>query len=597
MRADSMPPDDAPLDIDRLMRDIRADVAARLPDATDGAFGGRVNVDGDAADTSADNAGRPVRLSRIGAFSMPLPRKPAYRVDDFLAYHDEDFIRNAYRALLGREPDAEGATRYLARLRSGQLSRIEVLGRIHHSPEGKAAGVRVEGLLVPFAVRTARRVPVLGRLLGIVQYLWRLPDLARNHEVLESAVFENRAEVGRRIDGTLSQIEQVFAAARAAQAGEANRLEARIRETQAQALAIGAGAQARSDQLDRTIAEMQSAAQARDAQLGAALDDARAHAERAFAELHTQLTAASATAGALAARLDSVAADVVKGARTVDALRDGNQVLGQQLAQLAAVSDFASRVAAVERAAADLSRLAKPQPLVAIDEPIAMPEGFYVAFEDRFRGTRDDIKARTEVYLPLLHDAGAGSAEAPVLDIGCGRGEWLELLQERGLHASGVDVNDVAVAGCTARGLAVLAGDGIEHLRRLAPDSLGAVSAIHVIEHLPFARLLALFDEVRRVLRPGGIAIFETPNPENLIVGACNFYYDPTHQRPLPPEPFRFILEARGFTRVEIMRLHPDASVPDLGALPRALADTIAQRLFGPQDYALIGFKAEQGTR
>jgi FkbM family methyltransferase len=433
--------------------------------------------------------------------------------------------------------------------------------------------VGVDGLLIPFVARTARRVPVFGRLLGIVQYLWRLPDLARNHELLESAVFENRNDLRRRIDAIVTEIEHAMAASRAAQASDASKSEARIREVQMQALDFRAAAQARSEKL------------------AAALDEARARVERELGALHAQLADVRATGAALAVRVDSLAADVVKGARSLDALRDGQQDIGQRLAQLAAVSDFASRVASVERAMVDLDRLASATPHHDGEAAIAVPEGFYVAFEDRFRGARSDVKARTVIYLPRVRDAGAGSVQAPILDIGCGRGEWLELLQEQGLQARGVDVNDIAVAGCRSRGLDVSTGDAIEHLRQLAPDSLGAVSAMHVIEHLPFARVLELFDEAHRVLRPGGIAIFETPNPENLVVGACSFYYDPTHQRPLPPEPFRFILESRGFARVDILRLHPDESVPDLGTLPDALAAIIGQRLFGPRDYALIGVK------
>jgi O-antigen chain-terminating methyltransferase len=226
--------------------------------------------------------------------------------------------------------------------------------------------------------------------------------------------------------------------------------------------------------------------------------------------------------------------------------------------------------------------------------PAAMPafsEGFYLAFEDRFRGTREDIRSRVEVYLPYVRAVGAGSSNAPVLDLGCGRGEWIELLSDHGLVASGVDSNDVAVAGCRARGLDVVHADALAHLRALPEATLGGITALHVIEHLPFAQVVELFDEARRVLVPGGVVIFETPNPENLVVGACSFYYDPTHLHPLPPEPSRFVLASRGFDRVEILRLHPDARGQDIADVPDALVRAMAERLFGPQDYALIGYR------
>jgi O-antigen chain-terminating methyltransferase len=217
-------------------------------------------------------------------------------------------------------------------------------------------------------------------------------------------------------------------------------------------------------------------------------------------------------------------------------------------------------------------------------------DGFYVSFEDAFRGTREDIKRRVEVYLPYVREAGAGVAKAPVLDIGCGRGEWLELLNDNGLTASGVDLNRVAAAHCRERGLVVAEADALDYLRGVETASIGAVTAIHVIEHLPFRQLMCLFDEVLRVLKPGGVAIFETPNPENLVVGACTFWYDPTHQQPLPPEPMRFILDNRGFARIEILRLHPSTDMATTDA-PNELSAAIAERFYGPRDYALIGYK------
>jgi O-antigen chain-terminating methyltransferase len=179
------------------MRQIRGDVAARWPGGEEPS----VNAEIVAPAPS-------VPLARLGAFAEDLPKKSRYSAADFLAYHDEDFLRQVYRRILGRDPDREGASRYLERIRSGALSRIELLGRIRYSAEGRAAGTRVDGLLLPFALRTARRAPIAGRLLGIVQYLWRLPDLVRNHELLESAVFANRTEFRTKVNGILDDIGQ-----------------------------------------------------------------------------------------------------------------------------------------------------------------------------------------------------------------------------------------------------------------------------------------------------------------------------------------------------------------------------------------------------
>ena len=160
-------------------------------------------------------------------------------------------------------------------------------------------------------------------------------------------------------------------------------------------------------------------------------------------------------------------------------------------------------------------------------------EALYVSFEDQFRGTREDIKERCRAYLPLMKEAGLGTDAMPILDLGCGRGEWLELLRETGLQARGLDSNPILVEECRKRELEVVEGDLIAYLRSLPDASVGGVTGFHILEHLPFEILINALDETVRVLQPGGLAIFETPNPQNVLVGSCNFYIDPTHRRPL----------------------------------------------------------------
>ncbi len=161
------------------------------------------------------------------------------------------------------------------------------------------------------------------------------------------------------------------------------------------------------------------------------------------------------------------------------------------------------------------------------DEADHLLNAMYVSFEDRFRGDRADIKQRVAVYLPMIEAAQVGTLDAPIVDVGCGRGEWLELLKERSLTARGVDLNRIMVNECRERGFEVVEADALHYLRELPDNSLGAVTGMHIIEHLPLPTLIALLDESLRVLRPGGLAIFETPNPENLMVGACNFCTNP----------------------------------------------------------------------
>jgi SAM-dependent methyltransferase len=210
-------------------------------------------------------------------------------------------------------------------------------------------------------------------------------------------------------------------------------------------------------------------------------------------------------------------------------------------------------------------------------------EKLYVALEDRFRGSRAEIKERFREYLPYVKDC------EPVIDLGCGRGEWLELLTESGIEARGVESNPLQVRQCTDRGLVVVEQDLFVYLRTLPDESAGAITGFHIIEHVSFNALVLLLNEVLRILRPGGVAIFETPNPENVIVGSNYFYLDPTHRHPLPTELMEFLFKNRGFENVELLMLHPWESgrVPGEGLL----TERFNGYFYGPMDYAIVGRK------
>lgn len=217
---------------------------------------------------------------------------------------------------------------------------------------------------------------------------------------------------------------------------------------------------------------------------------------------------------------------------------------------------------------------------------------FYVEFEALFRGQRADIKQRLQVYIPYLSHITSQTKKDRllVIDVGCGRGEWLELLHENDIPAMGVDMNQAMVDACLSQGLLARCADAIVMLREQEAGSVGAVTGFHIIEHLPFERLLALFDAALHALCPGGVIIFETPNPENLKVGACNFYFDPTHLHPIVPQVAEFMAKQRGYSHAEILRLHPypDDHLLHGGTAVEALLN---KELFGPQDYAVIGRK------
>lgn len=222
---------------------------------------------------------------------------------------------------------------------------------------------------------------------------------------------------------------------------------------------------------------------------------------------------------------------------------------------------------------------------------------FYRAFEDRYRGARAVIKDRLRVYArftdPLLQlPPGAGAGAAPVaLDLGCGRGEWLELLGENGFDARGVDLDDGMLAACRERGLNARHGDALAALRDQPDGSLALVSAFHLVEHLPFDLVQSLVAEALRALRPGGLLIMETPNPENLTVGATSFYLDPSHLHPLPPGLLGFTAEHAGFARQQIVRLQEDPALHT--AAPVGLI-TVLEGV--SPDYAVVAQKAAEAS-
>jgi len=441
-------------------------------------------------------------FARVGESSPPLPERASYHLRDFLAHHDEDFVRNVYRGLLRREPDIH-AHDYVAALREGRLAKVEVAGRVRFSREGRNVAIPVRGLALPFALRTLRRVPVLGRLVGIAQYIVRLPDIAATHERFEAAYFHRDLDLRRRVDALVADVERA--------------LQSTVSRSEMEQV---------SDRVGRSEDESRRAR--------AGMKDEILQLRQSLAKIGTEI-----------ARLDAAKTHGLAGtpARSSDA---------------------------------DTDRF----------------DAFYVSFEDRFRGTRDMIRERTAVYLPLIEKANAGRIERPVLDLGCGRGEWLELLSEHGRLARGVDTNAAMIRECRDRGLDVVEADALSYMRSLESASIGAITGIHVIEHLSFEQLVALVDESLRVLVAGGVVAFETPNPENLVVGACGFHADPTHRRPLPPEPIRFLFEARGFVDVEIMRLHPAPEFQRTRGESDEWRDRLNELLFGPQDYAVTGRKA-----
>jgi O-antigen chain-terminating methyltransferase len=237
---------------------------------------------------------------------------------------------------------------------------------------------------------------------------------------------------------------------------------------------------------------------------------------------------------------------------------------------------------------------------VDLADDVVAPPSFdlaelYERFEASFRPSDEHLIDRFATYVHDLEPLRGGTR--PVLDVGTGRGELLEVLAAAGIPCKGIDLNPEAVTIARSKGLDVELADLMGFLTAQPDESLGAVVALHVVEHLPPEVLLSFVDEAMRTLAPGGLVIFETPNPTNLVVGASSFYHDPTHERPVTPDYLAFLLHDRGFADVEVRFLHPlpefALDVPSFGdagmrGLELLLTD-LRWALKGPQDYAAIG--------
>ncbi|HUY30738.1 MAG TPA: class I SAM-dependent methyltransferase [Acidimicrobiales bacterium] len=331
---------------------------------------------------------------------------------------------------------------------------------------------------------------------------------------------------------------------------------------------------------------------------------------QAFARYHEGIGPLRAELGEIARRLDEIAAEAGRASRrATEAVTRATDAAARAAEPGATAPEARAGVSEGWRRALDdvwlrmgqldlfLAEARRAFPAPAPPEALAaLPSGFdslKLVFEEAFRGPVPVVTERVRAYVDDLARCGG-----PVLDLGCGRGELLDVLAEASVEAYGVDVNAEHVARGRERGLDVRHEDARAHLAGLEERSLGAVTAIQLVEHLAIDELVEIVELAARAVRPGGLIVLETPNPENVVVGSSSFYLDPTHTRPLPPALLAFVVAARGFGEVEVRRLERGEQPPGL-ARPKPgepwaealgpLVDAVNFHLFGPADYAVIG--------
>ncbi|MEI2794939.1 methyltransferase domain-containing protein [Pseudoxanthomonas sp. F11] len=469
-----------------------------------------------------------------------IPPKREYALAELTGFDDEDFVANAYVAILRRPPDPQGFAGVLHALREGK-SKVELLGNIRWSAEGVSRGVHVDGLLLPYTLVRWEQKRYIGPVVAWLHGLAKLGVTGRRQRISEARQAREAHELGR----LLNRLAAAEARARRDGAREMNQLAQQVRRGERMA--------SRYEVIANQVTE----------DLHSAREESRQELQR-FGE-----------------ELSQIRRELGEAKTALATVRMDLDAACQRLAQVTEMEQQWREQQGIAEGARRFARALDP---------------LYADFEDAFRGAREMIRSRAAPYLDWVREGGEITAEAPILDVGCGRGEWMELARDHGMHVRGIDINRVFIETCRAAGMDVSEGDAIEVMRAMPDASMGAVTSMHLVEHLPFESLILLIDEAFRVLRPGGVIVLETPNPENLSVSSHWFFLDPTHRNPLPPVTLAWLVRERGFVDPRIERLTEarDLNAPPLWPADQPGAETVnavIERLHVAADYSIVARK------
>ncbi|MFW6388842.1 MAG: methyltransferase domain-containing protein, partial [Desulfohalobiaceae bacterium] len=408
------------------------------------------------------------------------------RLSGLLVLTGQDFVRRVFEVVLDRAPEKKEQEHYLQALGQGRMNRIDVLGRLRRSQEGRKKKVRLQGLyclygLQALARRTGKRLPLAA---GLLRRLAALGTALVRAPALEQAEFM-QDQIRRRLESRIKNLEE------------------KHQNTEKEQLKFQQWCKQRLQSLERDW-----------------------------------------VVNLLARREQG--AD--QGQLTQNVQQEHQDAVPAQ---------------------------AKHQP--------GLPWSVYAGFEDLFRGTRQEVMQGLQVLAPLacnpeLPGPGEGFAHQ-VLDLGCGRGEWLQVLQERGVSALGLELNPEFVSRCRVQGLEAVQAEALDYMGSLPENSVPVISALHLIEHLAPEYRYILLQECFRVLVPGGLALLETPNPRNILVGSGDFYRDPEHVTPIFPDTLAFLGQMFGFEDSTAFFFNPERT---------AFYSAAGKRFDALQDYVQV---------
>lgn len=584
------------IDVDALIDSIRLEIGAGRPALGDAAPNGeellaRVRAEVTRRKHQADMSSDPeaAHVLEWGPAQPRMPSQREYALGDLTRFDDEDFVTNAYLAVLRRPPDQAGLAGALHALRQGK-SKVEVLGTMRWSPEGVSRSVHIDGLLLPYTLQRWEQKRFIGRPIAWLHGLMQLGVAGRRQRIAEARQARETHELGHLFnrlaiaeakarDGKSRELKQFALVVKR----EQDRVVGRVDSVKD---ALEHDLQRLSDTVEQKVDEVRSGVERKISDVGGGLqrqiDDAKGEAQQKIGEVRSEIEQyIHRIRSEISQELRQVEQQIVAAKDALATVRSAVDVAESRLVQLNELEDDWRNQAAETRIS---------------DEFVRSLDPLYADFEDAFRGSRELIRRRVEPYLDWVQEGGKIDADAPILDIGCGRGEWLEVARDHGLQAKGIDINRAFAESCRVIGLDVVEGDAIGVLKTMSDGSMGAITSMHLVEHLPYNDLIRLLDEAYRVLRPGGVIALETPNPENLSVSSHWFFLDPTHRNPLPPVTLAWLVRHRGFVDPRIERLTADRDVdappllsPDL---PGATTiNVVLERLHAATDYSIVARK------
>jgi len=404
-------------------------------------------------------------------------------IDNILKLDGKNFIVEAYRYVLGREPDEEGLNYYLSKLMSGDYSKLDVIVRLRYSSEGRRRGIKIKGLWPKAIFSFVKHRPIIGKLVASLKTLIKLYEVNKFINYFENSYKPLILEINHKL------IE----------------FEARMEE------------------LKSNVNEL--------------------------------------------LKLNHNVEDLMKFKFRVNHyIKEFDEFKGTLL-------NVNHKVFEIEQ---ELEKVEIPQVLMeSVKFPVNRNLPYYFAFEEVFRGYEELIRERQKIYLDFISVIN----DYPVLDVGFGRGEFLELLKEKEIPYIGIDIDEYFVKLAKEKDLNVKKADVVDFLSK-TQTSFSAITSFHVIEHLELPRQKKFIELAFSKLTEGGKLIIETPNPWYLHAFG-NFYLDETHLKPIPPETLAFLFKWIGFKNVQIIYLNPiKTSIP-------AKDDP---KIYY-QDYAIVGEK------